>query len=106
MQSKWFHLREKAIALRKQGKSIRDIEISLGIPRSTLSGWLKNIKLSTSQYKSLEKRGENALIKARKKAIIWHNQQKTNRLKFAEDAAEKTLLKISNNAEIIERVIA
>ena len=54
MKSKWFELKSKAIYLRKQGKSIRDIEESLVIPRSTLSGWFQNIKLTDSQYKSLK----------------------------------------------------
>ena len=46
MRSKWFELKPDAIKLRKKGLSIREIELRLGIPRSTLSGWLKDIKLS------------------------------------------------------------
>lgn len=106
MKSKWFELKPKAIYLRKQGKSIRDIETSLGIPRSTLSGWFKNIKLTKSQYKSLENKYKQALKNARKKAVVWHNQQKTDRLKFAENEADKTLLKINSSQEIIELGLA
>lgn len=106
MESKWFELKPKAIYLRKQGKSIRDIETSLGIPRSTLSGWFKNIKLTKSQYKSLENKYRQALINARKKAVVWHNQQKTDRLKFAENEAEKTLAKINASQEITELGLA
>ncbi|MFA6076834.1 MAG: hypothetical protein WC735_02030 [Candidatus Paceibacterota bacterium] len=92
--------------LRKQGKSIRDIETSLGIPRSTLSGWFKNVKLTTSQYRSLKNKNRKALIEARKKAIVWHNQQKTKRLELAEKEAGKTLSKIKTNQEIIELGLA
>lgn len=106
MQSKWFQLKSKAINLRKQGKSIRDIEKILGIPRSTLSGWLKNIKLNISQYKVLENKNKEALIKARKKAVVWHNQQKSNRLKYAENEADTVLSKIKNTQEIIELSLA
>ncbi len=106
MQSKWFHLKAKAIETRRQGKSLRDVEISLGIPRSTLSYWFKNVKLNPSQHRLLENRHKNALTKARKKAVIWHNQQKTNRLKFAEKEAEETLNKIKSNKEIIELALA
>lgn len=106
MKSKWFHLRTKAINLRKQGKSIRQIESSLGIPRSTLSGWLKNIKLTVYQQKILSNKHKIALVKARKIALLWHNQQKINRLKFAENEAEKTLLKIESTTEIVELALA
>jgi hypothetical protein len=106
MKSKWFHLKPEAIHLRKQGKSIRNIESSLNIPRSTLSGWLKNIKLTDLQSKILKDKHGIALVKARKKAVIWHNQQKASRLKFAENEADKTLSKIKNNQEIIELGLA
>ena len=45
MQSKWFELKPTAVKLRRKGFSIGKIEYNLGIPRSTLSGWLKNIEL-------------------------------------------------------------
>jgi hypothetical protein len=106
MQSKWFKLKSKAISLRKQGKSIRKIESSLGIPRSTLSYWLRNVKLTKSQYKILENKHKKSLIKARKIAVVWHNKQKTNRLRFAENEACKTLLKIDSNKETIELALA
>lgn len=106
MKSKWFKLKSKAISLRKQGRSIRDIEKTLSIPRSTLSGWFKDVRLTSSQYKILETKNKKALIKARNKAIIWHNKQKANRLKLAENKAEKTLSKIINNKETTELALA
>ncbi|MEK7080866.1 MAG: hypothetical protein AAB902_00515 [Patescibacteria group bacterium] len=106
MKSKWFKLKPKAIFLRKQGKSIRNIEILLGVPRSTLSGWLKNIRLTKSQYKLLENKYKKALVNARKEAVIWHNKQKTFRLKLAENEADAILKKISNNNETIELALA
>lgn len=106
MRSKWYELKPKAIYLRKKGKSIRNIEKTLNIPRSTLSGWFKNIKLTVIQNKVLKDKHKKALIKARKKAILWHNKQKSNRIKFAENEAEKTLLKINNNTETIELALA
>lgn len=106
MKSNWFHLRTRAVNLRKQGKSIRHIESSLGIPRSTLSGWLKNIKLTTYQQKVLSNNHKIALVRARKIALLWHNQQKTNRLKLAENEAEKTLIKTGNSLETVELALA
>lgn len=106
MKSRWFQLKAKAITFRKRGKSIRGIETSLNIPRSTLSGWFKKIKLTPSQYKFLEHKNKKGLLKARKKAVIWHNQQKEGRLKIAEKEAHKVLSKITINQEIIELGLA
>jgi len=106
MKSKWFHLKPKAISLREQGRSIRNIEELLGVPRSTLSGWLRNIKLTNSQCKLLKDKHRKALIKARKGAIIWHNEQKAKRLESAEKDADKTLQKINTNQETIELGLA
>ena len=100
MISKWFELKDKAISLRKKGKSIRDIEERLKIPRSTLSGWLKNIVLSKSQKKVLDKKWREALVLARRGSMLWHNQQKLERLKKAELEADNVLnsIKIDKNS--------
>lgn len=106
MISKWFELKPEAVALRKNGVSIRDIELSLGIPRSTLSGWLKDIKLTNLQKEILNNKHLNFLIGARTKAIEWHNKQKLNRLRAAEIEADHTLKKIKINNENIELALA
>jgi len=46
MVTRWFDIKDKALDLRQKGKSIRFVEKKLGIPRSTLSGWFKNIILT------------------------------------------------------------
>ena len=103
MISKWFELKDKAIALRKGGKSIREIEETLGIPRSTLSGGLKNIKLSESQKKVLDSKWRKALDLSRKKAVAWHNKEKEKRLDFAKNDAACLLKTIDvNNRGILE----
>lgn len=94
MISKWFGLKDKAIVLRKNGKSLKDVEKTLGIPRSTLSGWFKGIKLSKKQRKALDKRWRETLVLSRKKAVIWHNKQKDERLKIAEKEALETINKL------------
>lgn len=74
--------------------SIRDIEKKLGIPRSTLSGWFKNVPLSIHHTKKLQQRQKQNLIYARTKAVMWHNQQKQNRLRTAQEYARRTLSNI------------
>lgn len=94
MQSKWYEYKTKAVNLRKKGTSIRSIEDSLGIPRSTLSGWFKGIALTHKQKQVLTLKHKQALVNARKKAVLWHNQQKTSRLESASLEAQKTLLNL------------
>ncbi|MFA6050764.1 MAG: hypothetical protein WC761_06270 [Candidatus Paceibacterota bacterium] len=96
MRSQWFDKKEKAILLRKKnGHSIGYIENKLGIPRSTLSGWFKDIVLSEKQKSILESNWRAGLIEGRKKAVIWHNTQKETRLKLAGEQAESVLSKIN-----------
>lgn len=97
MKSRWYELKGKAIKLRKEGLSIRKIENCLGIPRSTLSGWLRNIELTPEQKEKLKRNQYNILAKTRKKAVLWHNQQKEKRLQKAREEALKTLENIDVN---------
>ena len=107
MTSKWFQLKATAVELRLKGNSIRDIEKSLKIPRSTLSGWLKNITLTDVQQNKLKQNWINALVKARQKAVIWHNQQKELRLRTAQEEASIVLSKINTeDTSIIELTLA
>jgi len=94
MYSRWFHLKEEAVALRETGMSITVIERRLGIPRSTLSGWFKNIQLTEDQRLSLMKSKQDGWAKARIKAVESHKAQKTLRLLEAKRQAEKTLAHI------------
>jgi hypothetical protein len=99
MISKWFKLKEKAIKMRRAGNSLRDVSLALSIPKSTLSGWFKDIKLSAKHQKALDKRHADALVKARKSAAIVNKHQKVQRLKLAELEANKVIqsIDLSNN---------
>ncbi|HYV33961.1 MAG TPA: hypothetical protein VE973_03895 [Candidatus Limnocylindria bacterium] len=91
MKSQWYALKSKAIAYRKKGYSLRMVEEKLGIRRSTLSGWFKEVSLTTKQQAKLLKNWKFALGKARIKAVQWHNTQKQMRLQQARDSALTTL---------------
>lgn len=97
MQSKWFDIKTRALQMRIDGKSIREVERSLGIPRSTLSGWFKNIILTEEQRKILESNRINSLVEARKMALIWHHKQKEKRLQKADKDAFRTLSKVNTS---------
>lgn len=107
MKSKWFGLKPKAIRLRCKGASIRKVEKLLKIPRSTLSGWFKDVKLSKQQKIKLKNNWINALDKARTKAVIWHNLQKEARLNHADKQASDVLSLINlNDKSILELALA
>ena len=107
MISKWYDLKPKAIRMRKDGTSIREIERLLKIPRSTLSGWFKNIKLTKDQRNKLDKNFRIALTDARKKAVLWHNLQKELRLKQAKVQANKVLESINfKDRNVLELALA
>lgn len=107
MKSKWFNKKEEAIRLRKKGNSIRDIETKLGISRSTLSGWFKNIQLTAKQEQVLKKKWKEGLVRARKGAVKWHNTQKNKRLEVAKREAGETLKNISlDDKNILELSLA
>ncbi len=94
MVSKWIRFKEKALEMRRAGLSIRHIELELGIPRSTLSGWFKDVKLSKEQKNILHKKWLKGLASSREKARDWHNSQKAGRLLTANNEAEKIIEKI------------
>ncbi|PIY58543.1 MAG: hypothetical protein COY98_01480 [Candidatus Yonathbacteria bacterium CG_4_10_14_0_8_um_filter_43_17] len=92
MISKWSNLKPEAIRLRKQGRSLPYVHMKLGVPKSTLSYWFKDVVLTPSQYKKLHQDWKEALVKARKVAVKWHNNEKLRRLQLAEQEG-LTLLK-------------
>lgn len=65
--------RAKAIESRKKGMSYSQIEKLLGIPRSTLSGWLSNLPISAEASMRISKRGR-AISTA---ALVKRNKQQT-----------------------------
>jgi hypothetical protein len=105
--SKWYELKDKAIKLRSKGKSIGSIELKLGIPRSTLSGWFKNIQLTDVQKEKLKAKMLSALVKSRRKAILWHNSQKELHLQEAERQADLVLKGINTkNKNVVELALS
>jgi transcriptional regulator with XRE-family HTH domain len=83
--------KQKAIALRKKGKSLNEIAAALKIPKSTLSGWLKNIKMSLKFKKALFKKRLDGLAVARIKAATSHKQERLKRMAVIEKDASLLL---------------
>lgn len=91
MKSKWFKLKEEAVSLRRKGLSIGYIENKLGINRSTLSGWFKNIQLTELQKKQLIQNSRNGLIIAQKKGGQWNADQGNKRRAVIREEIEQLI---------------
>lgn len=98
--------KQAAIRLRRRGRSIRDIENLLGVPRSTLSGWLRDVKLSEKQKERLHKNWLNALVKARLKASKVHRDERLQRIKRIEKDARHFVSNITVNKTMGELIFA
>ena len=84
--------KDAAIKLRKKGKSLRKIEKTLKIARSTLSGWLKDVELTQEQKRKLHYQWLFALVKARMKASEVHRKNKVERVSKVKDEVEISML--------------
>lgn len=106
MISKWSYIKEEVIKYRLEGNSLGDLEKKFGIPKATLSGWFRDVKLSEPKRKILNKKWRKALVYARTKAVNWHNSEKKKRIELAEKEAEKSLDKLKFDSNDIEIALA
>ena len=107
MISRWFRLKDKVIKLRKDGTSIGVINKKYGIPKSTLSIWFRKIRLNKYQKDKIYKLASIKMADARKKAVLWHNKQKNDRINKAKSEALATLSKLDlNDKNIIELALS
>lgn len=98
--------KEAAIKLRKRGKSIRDIESDLGIAKSNLSGWLRDIELTKKQKEILHRKWLKALVKARKKANEFNRNQRLERIKKIKEEANNFVSNITFDKTMAELIFA
>lgn len=99
--------KNKAISLRKQGRSLNFISKELQIPKTTLYYWIKNIPLSKQQKELLHKEKLESLKKARSKAVRWHNTEKERRIKEAKQKALESFEQIDiEDKEILKLALA
>lgn len=102
MKSKWFELKPTAVTLRKNGLSIKQIEKELGIPRSTLSGWFRDIIMDDTHIARLQKNKEEAWARARVNSVVWHKAQKAARIAEAEAQAQSVLDRLNINNDLLD----
>lgn len=99
--------REKAIKLRRQGKTYSEIiSILPGISKSTLSYLFRSIRLSEKQEEKLLRNINRKLVRAREQAILVH---KNNRAKYFSSIEIKNghLIKmLANNKKAAKLVLS
>jgi hypothetical protein len=105
-KSQWFEYKEAAVSLRKTGMSMTVIERKLGIPRSTLSGWFRDVILTEDQRVSLMKNKKDGWLKARTNAVISHRAAKEARLTEAKQQALDTLDQIDITDAVLDLAFA
>ena len=85
-----------AIHLRSQGKTFGEIieKLNMSIPKSTLSGWLKGVKMPKGYYQKIEKLNYTHLRSGKEVALLKIKREK-----------EDLLLKLRNKNKDISRRI-
>lgn len=83
--------KEKAIQLRLEGKSYSQIKTELGISKSTLSGWLKDMPLSENRIRELRDNSEQRIERYRETC----RKRKEKIFKDVYDGEKKNILPLS-----------
>lgn len=87
--------RQKAIELRKEGKSYGEIKLRLGISKSTLSGWLKDLPLTSSQISKLNKNIKSRKTIGIEKTVIVKLNKRKRRLKEVYETEKKNIFPLT-----------
>ena len=75
--------REKAVSLRRQGKSYKQIAEELSVSKSTLSLWLRDVKLSSQEQRLLENNLRHQSVKAGKSLIkTWADLRENTKASY------------------------
>ncbi len=89
--------RNLALRLRKQGKSLSEISQIVGACKSTVSLWCRDIELTKTQLKKLEKKRNLAAYKGAR----FQYQQRLNRIKKASSEGKDRLNKLSKQELLV-----
>jgi len=85
--------KNKALSLRRRGRSITEISDKLNIPKSTIGVWCRNLKLGKKQIERLAKRQESGSYKGRMKFL---ERIRSNRLLQTKKLRQEGLSDVKN----------
>lgn len=98
--------RKQAVSMRLSGTSYPEIERQLGIPRSTLSGWLKSLPLSSEAKTRIDERKRAAVAGARTLAAKKKKADTEEKRRDARAATADIINKIPARTETELAVLA
>lgn len=82
-------IKQKAIELRKKGKTYKDITAVLGVSKGTLSGWFRYLELSPLELDNLEKWSKEKSNRGRINASISNRNKRIQRENKISEEAKK-----------------
>ena len=85
-------IREKAIELRKKGKSLNEIVQILNMPKGTIYGWIKNVKYNLNRSEAAKKGWEKRKLKNPDIKILSKKTMSFNNTKRKGDISEAMIL--------------
>lgn len=94
--------RIEAIKLRQKGASIKEISQELGVAQSTVSVWSRDVALSSKARRILKEK----TIAGRKKATNTLRLRTENKLKLANNSANKTLRLVARDTSSLKLLCA
>ncbi len=96
-------LHDRARALRESGLTYSEIISELGgeIPKATLQGWVRDIKLTTEQRERIKQKEREAIAKAQLLGAQWNHEQKLKRLQEAEEWATPLAERLAHNRDAL-----
>ncbi|OGY84088.1 MAG: hypothetical protein A3F54_00870 [Candidatus Kerfeldbacteria bacterium RIFCSPHIGHO2_12_FULL_48_17] len=78
-------IKDSAKTFRKSGKSYTEIQKALGVPKSTLAYWLKDVVLDEVASRRIQDRKQKSLVYARRKALESNQKSRAQYLKKLAD---------------------
>lgn len=89
---------KKAREMRLSGKSLSEISIELNIGRSTLSSWLKDIKLTEKQTDELVQRNKQKVSRGRLNALVMKKSNRVFKEKSIFDQAVRAFPQLAKDS--------
>lgn len=96
--------KNKALELRKRGKSVKDIALFLKIAKSTVSVWCRDIELTHSQIKKLHKKMVSGSYAGRMKGARIQYEGRLKRINEADKKGKKIIGALSKRDLLIASV--
>lgn len=87
----------QAIRLRRKGESVKDIASELGVGKSTVSLWVRDIVLTETQKTRLRERMISGGHKGRMLGALANKEKKLRRIEFASDQAKRRMTLLKKN---------